>query len=295
MIRFIKFICISLLVVLCIGIFALISIPEKVYTDYLKQSIVSLAGERDLRLTYGNSHLSLKPSFTAYDLRTTIPRTFIFVAADEITLSPTLHTLATLLGTLNTAVKLYKGTLVIDSQVPLLDVSAGRHTISAHQVTLGEHPQIAALGIQGGRLSGTVQIAPEKTYGDLSLAQLIIPRAITIPPKISGLALPLTLPPITVRSLKGDFAIKGGDITISNLNLIATLLTCTGQGEVHKGQPLNTVSGEVTCTLTEEGETVLGPYIMLASSGALPQGTRSFTVHVTGALKRPRITWKVAH
>ena len=277
--------------VLTIGIGAALSSSS--FDLYLKQRLIS-ALTPTMRASIGEfSRSGLQ--FSMREVELFVPRAFLSARIDQAKVDFGLFSLLRLAPTSSAELQAYGGKLSLAASISSLDqVQIG--SFELQHLDLAQHPQLLALGITSGVLSGdgsdlVIEQSPKAGKLNLELKNLSIdPEGWLI--RLSGIP-SQALPRIESASavLRSNFA--NGSWIIEQLVADAGFGSFSGRGQVGfdtRGQPQSvSLSGNVK--LSGEGVVKLGPFMPLISNGVVPAEATTFPLRVDGSIRAPRVSF----
>lgn len=166
--------------------------------------------------------------------------------------------------------------------------------VSAVGIDLARHPQLNALGVAGGTLTGQLQelhIDRAKPKTESSLFNVTIkgftrPSPLTISPGQFGVPFGFTVPPIPPTDLAAAGSFEHSRLVLQRMTLQTELGTATASGEVPLSRDGNlTIEGVVS--LSEVGSERLGAFLPLVSQGSVSADTTRIRVVARGTLANP--------
>jgi hypothetical protein len=195
----------------------------------------------------------------------------------KVTLIPS--SLLTLSPKLTFATTLYGGTL--SGEVSKLRTTPFIKA-SLESLLLDHHPLVGGTGIRGGILhlkteSLSLPPAPLLPQGtiDFQLSALH-------PPQVPELKSFLGIESLGPVDLKGSAMLSGDDIVADKITITSPLTTAIGTLAIHRASSENPdLDGTFRIHLTSEGTRTFGPWLSLATSGQVENGSESFRVTVS--------------
>ncbi len=172
---------------------------------------------------------------------------------------------------------LYGGSIKGDA-----DLTRSNSKLSARvdNVEVGKHPQIAALGVRGGTLTGRIDqmvfdpAGPSQGTFSLSVRQLSVPALGTAKTL-------LRIDDLGAFDLDTAGTVTPKAIEISSLRLVSEFGEASGQVTAQNhltGSP--NISGELHVSLSQHGSQVLGPWLPLIPGAGLQSDVRTFYVRM---------------
>ncbi len=279
-----------LVALLLISIF-LVS-PER-YRDYIEQALVQGARNAGVMLSISGSELTPR-SYTAHNVRISIPRKFLFFDVDLIEVLPEYSTLLTLAPRIQMNAKLYEGSMSVLGQYALRK-GDGSGTLSVKDLKLAKHPQFAGFGVRDGSLSVDGKDLQFDNFGlrsgDVSLALNGVekPQSSSFPLRNFGLPLDLQIPAITGLNLTVKAYMDRPAVDLSEVRLESSLGKLQARGKLTLAPNGQLASWLIdgTAELTADGQAALGQYLPLLSGGSIDETTQRFRILMKGTPQAP--------
>lgn len=185
--------------------------------------------------------------------------------------------LLTFRPSLTYGVSLYGGSVQGEA---LLVSDGGEITATLENVEVGQHPQMAALGVRGGSLNGSINqvaITPKgPTSGTFSLSM----RQLT-PPTIGAAKTLLRIDSLGPFDLDTSGSITPEAIEISNIKVNSKFGSASGRLTARKHlSDTPSLSGDIRVSMTEQGITTLGPWLPLIPGAGLNSETSEFFIKI---------------
>jgi type II secretion system protein N len=189
------------------------------------------------------------------------------LAADEVTVRPTLGALSSRALAASIEAKMYGGVVKFSPRVSNDRTFQLEGTI--RDIQLSQHPQILGLGITNGKLEFNLDSLTTRPDRTLSLrSRLSVTNLAMNPPP---LPLPIRVPAIRDGSLECDIESSERETLISNAELASSLVNASGEirmGHDYFRQP-SSLKVQAKVIVTDEGQAFIGPYLPLISKGGL--------------------------
>ncbi len=192
--------------------------------------------------------------------------------------------------------RLYKGDMRVSVRRPLF---GGDLFVDGalDEVELQRHPQVRILGFVSGILQATgegllwTRGVPQAGRVSIAFDRLEKPQATRLP--LHALGLPIESPIPAVRNGRGRVVaqFEPDRVLLSPIESDSSIWRVRGEGALGVGadRQVQTLQLELRLDLLGEGVETLGPWLVLASEGKLPEMTSSVIVRVTGRASAPRI------
>lgn len=284
-----RFILIVLAFLALLGV-SLLLVPRRYLNTIAEEALVAEARRHKLRAHFDGFELT-GSSFRAARMQLFSNPLLLGLDCDapsvDVALLPILG--GSLDGTLLCAP--YGGSLHTRWQMPLQGGS-GRVLFDASNLTLSEHPQIAAFGFSGGVLTitdGSLEIRENKVASlstHVSLSKLGRSAPLTLSDFLPQL-LPISIPAFEDLSLKGRVTLDQGVIEVQNLELASDWGRAVGSGRFSSTS--REIDAKLQITLSDAGAQFLGPYLPLLPPGGLIASDRKIRLLVSGRVPMPRI------
>ena len=192
--------------------------------------------------------------------------------------------------------KLYHGTVSAELTRGLRggDVSAAGNLKG---VELQRHPQLKIFGLSSGVLAGVAegvlwqQGPPHAGRVSVTVDRLDKPEPTRLPLHALGLPIDSPIPAIRGGRLKAEIQFEPDRILLSSIESTSSVWKFEGQGAVGVApdRQLQSVQLELVVELRGEGIETLGPWLVLASEGKLPDNASRAIVRVSGRVSAPRV------
>lgn len=231
-------------------------------------------------LTTGASSVALD-SLTVWIPGPRVKGTFAIPVSLELSrLSVALNvaSLATLSPSVTYSTQLYGGSVSGEAQ----QVSgATRATATIENVEIGNHPQLASLGVHGGSTNGSFQemiLTPQGPAGGTFSVKI---RELTIP-AIAEMALLLRTTSLGTIDLDAEGTISPTKVDVPSIRLSSMFGSVVGaltaSDHLSRSPSLN---GSFEVSLSDHGIATLGPWLPLIPGAGLDASTSSFIVSVS--------------
>ena len=283
----------SFLAVLFVTIASVALVPARVYIDYIKQKSIAVAYEHGIKLTWGNSDLTIE-RLVAYDIRVVIPKYFLTLVVGRLELAPSYPSLFLLRPRMALSAEAYHGTIKAGFEHEFLSRGASPAEFlyaEGDGISIAQHPQLNALGIENGNLLFNFQRIDGGVRGEFELSDVSKPSPTILQPILTGLPLPLSIPAVNNLTVRGNVSMREELLTLSSLAISSSLGNCSGEAQIDQlanGKPIHS---QVECTLSPDGLKAFGAFLPILSKGKISSTSSSFKVLVEGGLAHPKIEW----
>ncbi len=283
--------------VIAVTAIAVMSLDLSDYAKRIAQIATYKARPLGIELRFESPNLKLL-SFETAKLGITFPRAMIATILEDARVKLSIPSLLELHPTATFVARSYGGSI---SGAISRDSKSGSPKIqlSGHSIQLGEHRQIAALGLSGELdiTDSWVDLSPQNPpSAELHLSvkngKKPLPTQIDLTP--FGAPFTITAPPVQWFNFGLDGQANGDSIDNLEFSLASSLGSINGSGTLYlsKRKLIERVSLEVKIALTELGRKEFGPIISLASNGQIPSSASEFTAVFKGPALRPEVKYR---
>jgi len=192
--------------------------------------------------------------------------------------------------------RLYKGELLGSLRRPFFGEEFSFDG-NAEGIELAKHPQLRLLGIVSGLLQATgegilwTRGVPHAGHASITFSRLEKPQATRLP--LHAIGIPIDSPIPAVRDGQGRLVVQfePDRVLLSPIESDSSIWRVRGEGALGVGadRQIQTLQLELRVDLLGEGVETLGPWLVLASEGKLPDMTSSVIVRVSGRANAPRV------
>lgn len=193
----------------------------------------------------------------------------------SVALAVDLSSLLTLSPRLSYSTDLYGGSLK-GSATP----GTTRSVVSAQvdNVEIGQHPQLAALGVRGGQVTAVVEDMAIRPEGPESGRFSIKLRGL-VPPSVPAANTLLRTDTLGSLDLDAEGTVTPDSINVSSMQLSSRFGAAAGtlMARQHLSRTPS-IRADVQVSLSEAGVTTLGPWLPFIPGGGLDSSTTEFTV-----------------
>ncbi len=275
--RFIRVLVVASFAFVALLVIAL-TFDSSLMSEYLTGLLIQSVAKHGVTLSIG----SLSPLFIGVKL-TAIKA---FFAKSLISLSidvsqTTCSAISALSGEASCQIEasLYGGS--VESTLAASQSEGAMSNITLQRVQLSQHPQLAGLGIEQGTLdieNAALSWGPhgiQSAKASLQISDLSKPTQTILSQRLTGLPVPISLPPITAEKIVAELSLSNNLLEIASLDLRSTLGSLSGSFSMpiakgHRKMP----SLEVSLSLTESGVVALKPHLVfLCEASLLTAGT----------------------
>jgi hypothetical protein len=282
---------------LLVGAVAVFSLSLGDYAQKIAQIATYKARPLGVELQFESPNLGFL-SFGASRLGITFPAALIGLVIQEFQLKASFVSLLGLNPKIDFNAQAYGGK--ISGTLNRLNTNESpKLSASGHSIKIGEHRQIAALGISGDLdiTDSWVELMPKNPpQAELHLSikdgKKPAPTQIDLTP--FGAPFSVTLPPIAWFNFGLDGFAKGNSIEGLEFSMASSLGSVNGAGTLwlSNRKLIERISLEVKVALTEAGKREFGAIVALTSSGQVPSSASEFTAIFTGPALRPKLEFK---
>lgn len=169
------------------------------------------------------------------------------------------------------------------------------------EVSLTRHPQLSALGVSGGTVSGRCadlvadlsSSKVERAHFNITVTSFSRATPLTIPAGRFGAPLGFTIPPIPPTDITVEGAFQNQRVAVRKLVVETELGTVAASGMVPvDGQ--GELAVDALVSLSPTGSSRLGAFLPVVSNGAVPADTSKVRVVIHGTIRKPAIRWSRA-
>lgn len=293
-----KKILLILLVVIAAVIGAILSIDPIVYNSYVEQQLRAAARRGGVQLTVQD--LAVRwGKLRAAHVRGFFPRAFAMGTIDDLTVAPGFWSLLLLRPTLQLQGSVYGGSLNGRGSYRISQRTSNA-ALEIKGANLALHEQLAGAGVTSGTLDLNLSDVIFDDQGLQSGSGRIVvrdfakPAATTIQLPMAQGRMPLTIPAILALNADAQFAVAGGALSLSALQIDSSLGSITGRATLpmNRGSHADRVDVDLEVRLADEGASVVGPLLPLLSNNRLRPESRAFRILVAGTARTPQMTFR---
>ena len=285
--------------VVMLGVVFLI-VDKKTYQNYIKQEVVAVARARGIQLNWVNGDFTYsRVAFSQLEIQ---PPHGLKTKFDTLVLTPRNLRLREGVVTMDFEGTLYGGWIKGSGDINKNGEFIPRR-VTADGIVLSKIEQFEFFSLEGGVVAlNFPEFTGDTTYtlegrGTVSVTKLSKRIPTKVPGFVLGLPFPINVPAFENITLQISHDLNDTDLH-SVLNLDSTFGKCSSDTLVPRSTRPGTrilgpgFKGETSCSLTSQGQQIVGPFLPLMSQGKISAQSSKFELLFNTVRKPVRIEWK---